>query len=163
MDAEPHDTLPDGVLEAVASGGEQARLAALTAAGPGVCWDRLLFSAKESVYKAWFPLTRRWLGFEEACVDFDPASGSFTARLLVDGPVVNGARRHRLRRPMAGQGRPARHRDSRHSSRDRGQPRLIRQTARVPMTAAIASSTQAARSVPAACPSTAERSADIAQ
>lgn len=90
VDAEPHDRLPDRVLEAVASRGEQAGLAALAAIRPDVCWDRLLFSAKESVYKAWFPLTRRWLGFEEACVDFDPVRGTFTARLLVDGPVVNG-------------------------------------------------------------------------
>jgi 4'-phosphopantetheinyl transferase EntD len=90
LDAEPHDALPAGVLGAVASGGEQARLAALAAARPDVCWDRMLFSAKESVYKAWFPLTRRWLGFEEACVDFDPVNRTFTARLLADGPVVNG-------------------------------------------------------------------------
>jgi len=91
LDAEPHDTLPAGVLGAVASGGEQARLAALAAARPDVCWDRMLFSAKESVYKAWFPLTRRWLGFEEASVTIDPVRRTFTARLLVDGPVVNGA------------------------------------------------------------------------
>jgi 4'-phosphopantetheinyl transferase EntD len=90
LDAEPHDDLPSGVLGAVASAAEQARLARLAAAAPGVCWDRLLFSAKESVYKAWFPLTRRWLNFEEASVDFDQASRTFTARLLVDGPVVNG-------------------------------------------------------------------------
>jgi 4'-phosphopantetheinyl transferase EntD len=57
-----------------------------------VAWGRVLFSAKESVYKAWFPLTRRWLGFEEACVSIDPADGSFTARLLVDGPVLGGRR-----------------------------------------------------------------------
>jgi 4'-phosphopantetheinyl transferase EntD len=90
VDAEPHDKLPDGVLHAVSSGAEQAGLAALAARRPDVHWDRLLFSAKESVYKAWFPLTRRWLGFEEAHIDFDPAHGTFTARLLVDGPVVNG-------------------------------------------------------------------------
>jgi 4'-phosphopantetheinyl transferase EntD len=94
LDAEPHDTLPAGVLGAVASDSEQARLAALAAARPEVCWDRMLFSAKESVYKAWFPLTRRWLGFEEASVDIDPVAGTFTARLLLTsggGPVVNGA------------------------------------------------------------------------
>lgn len=91
LDAEPHDTLPAGVLQAVASPGEQARLAALSAARPDVCWDRLLFCAKESVYKAWFPLTRRWLNFEDACVDFDQVNQTFNARLLVDGPVVNGA------------------------------------------------------------------------
>lgn len=90
LDAEPHDELPDGVLKAVSLAPERERLAELTAAVPGVCWDRLLFCVKESVYKAWFPLTGRWLGFEEACVDFDPASQSFAARLLVAGPVVNG-------------------------------------------------------------------------
>jgi 4'-phosphopantetheinyl transferase EntD len=91
MDAEPHDTLPDGVLGAIASPAEQARVAALSAAKPGLCWDRMLFCAKETVYKAWFPLTLRWLGFEEAVVDFDPAGQTFAARLLVEGPVVNGA------------------------------------------------------------------------
>ena len=58
-------------------------------------WDRLLFSAKESVYKTWFPLARRWLGFEEAALLFtpgpDPERGTFTADLLVDPlPVVAG-------------------------------------------------------------------------
>jgi 4'-phosphopantetheinyl transferase EntD len=90
LDAEPHETLPDGVLAAVASPGEQARLAALAASVPRMCWDRMLFCAKETVYKAWFPLTGRWLGFEDAAVDFDPVNRRFSARLLVDGPVVNG-------------------------------------------------------------------------
>lgn len=70
---------------------EQARLVQLAEAVPGVCWDRMLFSAKESVYKAWFPLARRWLGFKEASIDIDAVNRSFTARLLVDGPVVNAA------------------------------------------------------------------------
>ncbi|HEX6519146.1 MAG TPA: 4'-phosphopantetheinyl transferase superfamily protein [Streptosporangiaceae bacterium] len=89
LDAEPHDVLPDGVLAAVASAGEQARVASLAAAAPRMCWDRMLFCAKETVYKAWFPLTGRWLGFEDATVDFDPVNCTFSARLLVDGPVVN--------------------------------------------------------------------------
>jgi 4'-phosphopantetheinyl transferase EntD len=90
LDAEPHDELPHGVLGAVASPGERARVTALAGAMPHLRWDRLLFSAKESVYKAWFPLTGRWLGFEDACVDFCPEARTFTARLLVDGPEVNG-------------------------------------------------------------------------
>jgi 4'-phosphopantetheinyl transferase EntD len=90
MDAEPHAGLPDGVLGAVSLPPERARVAALSAASPAVHWDRLLFCAKEAVYKAWFPLTGRWLGFEDACVDFDPGSGTFDARLMVTGPVVNG-------------------------------------------------------------------------
>lgn len=95
LDAEPHDRLPGGVLGVVALEKEQARIAALSEAVPDVCWDRILFSAKESVYKAWFPLTQRWLGFEQACIDFDLATGAFTAELLTDGPVVHG-------RPLTG-------------------------------------------------------------
>jgi 4'-phosphopantetheinyl transferase EntD len=90
LDAEPHDRLPARVLGAVSSVQERARLARLSARRPDVCWDRMLFCVKESVYKAWFPLTGRWLGFEDASVDIDPG-GTFTARLLVAGPVVNGA------------------------------------------------------------------------
>lgn len=91
VDAEPHDALPHGVLGAVAGDEERARLSALAAARPGVCWDRILFCVKESVYKAWFPLTLRWLDFEGACVEIDPDRHTFSARLLVEGPVVNGA------------------------------------------------------------------------
>jgi len=91
LDAEPHGTLPHGVLNLVSSAQERDGLARLSAAVPEVHWDRILFCAKESVYKAWFPLTHRWLNFEDAHVDIDPASGTFSARLLVKGPVVNGA------------------------------------------------------------------------
>jgi 4'-phosphopantetheinyl transferase EntD len=91
LDAEPHDTLPHGVLDMVSLAQERDGLARLSAAVPGVHWDRILFCAKEAVYKAWFPLTHRWLGFEEANIDIDPASGTFSARLLVEGPMVNGA------------------------------------------------------------------------
>jgi len=81
MDAEPDDPLPRGVLDVISLPAERARLAALAGERPAVCWDRLLFSAKESVYKAWFPLTGRWLGFEDADVTISP-HGTFAARLL---------------------------------------------------------------------------------
>lgn len=90
IDAETHAPLPDGVLATVSDAGERAVLGALAAAGPDVCWDRLLFSAKESVYKAWFPLTGRWLGFADAAVTPE-ADGTFVARLRVEGPTVDGA------------------------------------------------------------------------
>jgi 4'-phosphopantetheinyl transferase EntD len=90
IDAEPGRALPDGVLNLVSLPAERPRLRELAAAAPGVCWDRVLFSAKESVYKAWFPLARRWLGFDEAEVTLEPADGTFRARLLVEGPVVDG-------------------------------------------------------------------------
>jgi hypothetical protein len=57
--------------------------------GNSVRWDKLLFSAKESIYKAWFPLARRWLDFLEATLTIQPY-GQFQARLLTEGPIVNG-------------------------------------------------------------------------
>ncbi|MEU2614804.1 4'-phosphopantetheinyl transferase superfamily protein [Micromonospora sp. NPDC007271] len=90
IDAEPHGPLPDGVGGAVTTAGEPELLRRLSHADPSVHWGRLLFSAKESVYKAWYPLTGRWLGFEEAELSIDPASRSFTARLLVDGTRADG-------------------------------------------------------------------------
>jgi 4'-phosphopantetheinyl transferase EntD len=90
LDAEPDDRLPEGVLDTIATADERAGLCALASAAPEPCWDRLLFSAKESVYKAWFPLTLRSLGFEEAAITINPADGTFTARLLVPGPALAG-------------------------------------------------------------------------
>lgn len=91
VDAEPDEALPDhGMLELIALDEERVRLGELAAAVPGISWDRLLFSAKESVYKTWFPLARRWLGFESADIVIDPSAGTFTARLLVPGPLVAG-------------------------------------------------------------------------
>jgi 4'-phosphopantetheinyl transferase EntD len=81
IDAEPHAPLPDGVLDHISVEPELLMLSALRQADPAVHWDRLLFSAKEAVYKAWFPLARRWLGFEEADVTFRP-DGTFSAELL---------------------------------------------------------------------------------
>lgn len=92
IDAEPHRQLPEGVLAAVAISREQESLAELAGRDPSVCWDRLLFSAKESLYKAWFPLTRAWLGFEDVHVTFDPITRTFVGRLLAEGPIVDGYR-----------------------------------------------------------------------
>jgi 4'-phosphopantetheinyl transferase EntD len=91
IDAEPALPLPEGVLDAVALPVEQQRLAKLAAEHPDTPWDRILFSAKESVYKAWFPLTGLWLDFHEAELDLSP-DGTFSARLLVPGPVVGDRR-----------------------------------------------------------------------
>ncbi|MEW2134339.1 4'-phosphopantetheinyl transferase superfamily protein [Streptomyces sp. NPDC005435] len=98
IDGETHAALPDGVLDTIALPAERERHGVLAAARPGTHWDRLLFSAKESVYKAWFPLTRAWLDFSEADIELVPATpgdgarGTFHARLLVAGPEVGGVR-----------------------------------------------------------------------
>jgi 4'-phosphopantetheinyl transferase EntD len=91
VDAEPHDVLPDGVLGAISLPEERSELSALPG---GVHWDRILFCAKEATYKAWFPLTKRWLGFEDAHitfdVDVDGSGGTFESAILIDGAALSG-------------------------------------------------------------------------
>jgi 4'-phosphopantetheinyl transferase EntD len=89
IDAEPHGVLPEGVLDAIARPEELEILPGLNTSVPDVHWDRLLFSAKESIYKAWFPLAHRWLGFEDAIVIPD-RDGGFTARIQVEAPPPLG-------------------------------------------------------------------------
>lgn len=88
VDAEIDEPLPPSILDKIALPGELEWMRART--GDGMCWDRLLFSAKESVFKAWFPLMRRWLGFEAVRVRFDPATQTFCASFLDERPVIDG-------------------------------------------------------------------------
>ncbi|MEW2085742.1 4'-phosphopantetheinyl transferase superfamily protein [Streptomyces sp. NPDC005283] len=88
IDAEPNHALPEGVLPAIGRPEDLTALAALPNSA-GIAWDRILFSAKESVYKAWFPVARQWLDFEDATVTIDP-DGTFTARILIPGPTLSG-------------------------------------------------------------------------
>ena len=84
VDAECNEPLPGGVLERVAGIRERGAIAVL----PGTCvsWDRLLFSAKESVLKCLYALTETWIDFQDAEVVItpDPATlerGTFEARI----------------------------------------------------------------------------------
>lgn len=95
IDAEPDDRLPDGVLDAVSSSRERAHLSQMARMDRGPHWDRILFSAKESVYKTWYPLARRWLGFEDAEIEF-LSGGHFRASLSVSGLSVDQRPLHTL-------------------------------------------------------------------
>jgi 4'-phosphopantetheinyl transferase EntD len=90
IDAEPHEPVNGEILPDIVTPAENRRVTDLSAAWPTVHWDRVWFSAKEAVYKAWFALTRRWLGFHDAEVTVDGANGTFAAQLLVPGVRING-------------------------------------------------------------------------
>ena len=79
IDAEENLPLPSGMIGLVSSG---ERDLSRGQGECGVCWDRLLFSAKESVFKAWFPLFRTWLEFGDVHVRIAPEDRSFTAAVL---------------------------------------------------------------------------------
>jgi len=92
IDAEPARPLPAGLIETVAVGAERRWLAELWLACPELPWDLVLFCAKEAVYKAWFPLTGRRLGFADVLAEL-AVTGSFTARVTgaAGGPTGHAA------------------------------------------------------------------------
>lgn len=115
IDAEPDAALPAGLIDMVATGPERAWIRRHAAArrgtgvagaglpdtggpgagprdagGPGagppaVCWDRLLFSAKEAACKLWYPLTGQWPGLRAAVIGL-ATTGTFTVCLPGPGP-----------------------------------------------------------------------------
>lgn len=95
IDAEPNYPLPSGVLSQVTTSHEIEKLLALAKEIPDVNWDRVLFSAKESVYKAWFPENRTWLDFDECEINFYIPGDSFRAQIhsrVRDSPVTFSGR-----------------------------------------------------------------------
>jgi 4'-phosphopantetheinyl transferase EntD len=85
IDAELNAPLPRGTVDLVCRPSELRRLDKLR----GVSIPALLFSAKESVYKAWFPVAGRWLGYQDAEIGFDPPTGRFAVSLLPSAPLLS--------------------------------------------------------------------------
>ena len=77
IDAEPADFLPAGLRRSVAVAQEIDHIEVLQEGDRHLPWDRLLFSAKEATYKAWFPEHRETRGFQEVIIEIDPESKSF--------------------------------------------------------------------------------------
>ncbi|WP_157187479.1 alpha/beta fold hydrolase, partial [Nocardia vinacea] len=93
IDAEYNEPIPDDRRDGMALDAELAWLDRIGTDGD-VHWDRVLFSAKEAVLKAWYPLTHRRLRFKDILITFDIERGEFTAQLLIadrstlDGPPL---------------------------------------------------------------------------
>ena len=92
IDAEPHGPLPDGVLPAVSIEAERTWLdtqkPAVRCTGIECCSAR-----RKPRTRRGFPLTGRWLGFEDAHITFEAeseTSGTFNSRLLVPGEATSG-------------------------------------------------------------------------
>ena len=79
IDADVDEPISADVFRAVLAPGEREAMADLPA---GYNWDKLIFSAKESVYKMWFPITGQWLGFQDVKINIDPERKTFEVRFL---------------------------------------------------------------------------------
>jgi 4'-phosphopantetheinyl transferase EntD len=78
IDVEVDEPLPADVLDVIMLDDERHWV---KRASTAIAWDRLIFSAKESVFKAWYPLTREWLGFENALIRLDPDNATFEVEI----------------------------------------------------------------------------------
>jgi 4'-phosphopantetheinyl transferase EntD len=80
IDAELNNPLAADLMATIALPAEIERLHRLSLSQPEIHWTRLLFSAKESIYKALFPMIGRQLNFEDADIEIDPG-GTFLAKI----------------------------------------------------------------------------------
>ncbi len=93
IDAEPNRALPALVAAQVASGRERD----LYCSDAGLHKPRLVFSAKEAVYKAWYSLTGRRLSFEHVRLSFQRDTAEFSVVALTGPATMNGLRLDALR------------------------------------------------------------------
>lgn len=92
FDVEKADPLREPLIPLVCSAVELAHQRTLPDA-QGLDWCKLAFSAKESFYKCYFPLTRFRLDFRDVELRFAAESGDFVARLVSESaPAAAGLR-----------------------------------------------------------------------
>lgn len=86
IDAEAIAPLTSAVVELVCTERERRMIGDL----PGDHWALVLFSAKESVFKAWFPLTGQWLEYGDVHIELDVVSGRFGASIRGSDRGIDG-------------------------------------------------------------------------
>lgn len=93
IDVESREPLDEALARRICTPPEWEALARL-GDRPAEEWAKLVFSAKESFYKAYFPETKTGLGFQQARVLIDPSAGRLAVELLADDkPALAGLRR----------------------------------------------------------------------
>lgn len=85
LDAEQAEILDGTVRNYVLTGPEEQRLT-IHAPARQATLAKVIFSAKECFYKAQYPLSGRFLGFEDVEIELDPGRGLFEARLTATAP-----------------------------------------------------------------------------
>ncbi len=86
LDAETDEPLPQNVLSRIGNDEEITWVHATRGKvllHPG----KLLFSAKEATYKAWYSVTQEWLGFRDTHVTFTAENQTFAVSISKAGPV----------------------------------------------------------------------------
>ncbi len=95
IDAEPRLSLPAELWSRVLDDGEQREAGA--AEEPGI-QARLVFSAKETTYKALYPTLKHFLEFSDVHIEARPAEGVFLASLVGEAKILCDSRQELLGR-----------------------------------------------------------------
>lgn len=90
LDIERWERLETSLVHSISSEQEREMLTRLRRDGL-IHPETLLFSAKEALYKAWFPVARRWLDFQDASVELT-TTGEFVAQILLDDAPIHQIR-----------------------------------------------------------------------
>ncbi len=86
LDAEPAEALKDELVPLVCTPAERDWLAQV-----GQDWAKVVFSAKEAVFKCLYPLTRAWLDFQDVSLTIDTRAGQFRVDRGTELPIVGDA------------------------------------------------------------------------
>lgn len=97
LDAELNRDLPVEVRELICRPEERAMIETLERGDPNASWACVVFSAKESIYKAWYPLMGTWLDYDDISVRIDTKRRTFRARLMGCRGTAGSSKMARLR------------------------------------------------------------------
>lgn len=86
LDIEPVEPSVYDIIDFVCTPSEMEWLQYKSANSRGY-WVKVIFSAKESIFKHCFPLLRRFLDFQDVIVKINTASGHFRAIFLTNKPI----------------------------------------------------------------------------
>jgi len=88
IDVEEHSALEPNIVKMILVPNEQMMINDLPSRG-GVHWAKVIFSAKESFYKAYFQIAEQYLDYLEAEFFIEPVNQSLSCHLLIPSPVSN--------------------------------------------------------------------------
>ena len=91
IDVETATSLPAEITGRICSGPERAHTRELGRLDPAV-WMKVIFSAKEAFYKAYFPEVGRFLDFLDVDMRLQPDAGTFLVETRPDVPALCGQR-----------------------------------------------------------------------
>lgn len=81
IDVELNRPLRAAVAATIMGDEEASSIRRLATRHGAIAWSTVVWSAKESVFKAWYPLTKQWSDYTDCLLTIDADRGSFSAQI----------------------------------------------------------------------------------